>query len=1690
MVEAATNFRKSGFNNADSATLAQVAAQYQNIADTAVSASDAAASITSQIRAFGEDASFATTVINAYNEVANRFSVGTNDISNAMEIASSGMATYGNSFQQVIGLVTSGTEIMQGRASQVARGLSTIAARIVKNQDALAEYGIQVEKTDGSLKSTFDVLSELKPKWDAMTDAQRVALGDTISGQNQYKVLASVMQNFQHAIDATNTALNSAGSAAKENAAYMESLEAREQALKAEFEDFSNRVLSKELVGGFIDAGTTMLDFANNDVGAAITRIGVLSTGVTGLVGIAGQTVGKIAEVGLQLKNLGVGGDSFLGMLASGKIALIVGGAVAAIALLAETIRAIKNAYDEAHPSFEDANKNLQETQTEIQNTTTELEEYKKKLQELDAINPKDRGSGWAAERAELETNVQTAEAYLEVLKQIEQAQTGKIEDSKYITGYTGQNVGDYTDGYIGTEASGQLKVTESQVKAITAEYTTQEEAVMSISLALKDYITGWETFKDMSMDDVVAELNDQLSALGINVHSTVETVSQSFDNMGALADKAADGFDKLTKAEQEQATQYLSDYQAYVQGVIDGGNVLDEAQQKSLQNYTRLQMATSGFNETQASSADIIAFVATQYNLSADAAARLAAAIGLIDSANIMVANGIVQLADGAYALKENCYQAADGLYYLKDGCDALAGAGSGAASELEQIGNAASNTTTATTELTNSLFDQNGKLTETASVALAGNSAMAALATSELQAQQAAANANFSNLIDQINQVGFAAIYASQELRSMMLLSAGTSGVGSDYKLQRQFEMETGMSASANDDTYARWVQKNMPTQTKQALLESILKQQSDMEKEYQDKIDAIKATQPSGTGGGGSSKKSAEEKAAEEAEKQAKKAQQAQEKAAKESQQAYESAAKSAEQAAQEAARAAEQAAEEAKQKILDSIQELKDASDDFWDSKTDAIEETNKELDRQKQLEEKLKALEEARQKKILLYKNGQFQYDKDYGTIAKAQADYEETRDKIQRERELEQLEEMKNNATEIFNEMKDIISNGGDVTQQMINNWLSQMQTDGANYYNSNKAILSDWLAWAQGAITEFSQSAVDAIYKSTSSLMSSGGYGSNASAAGSGSLIEGILEYMQDPKYRDEKGEYVGLASAWWIDRFEEQIKRGNFGDYTEAADWLGKTPGSSVFDDWQEVLNYWAVHGSGGFASMPSAEANKDMVDRLIAAKVVGARYKDVFASLGYDDIVEKLDKLANLDVNEVIKSSQIAGAIAHPEDPFGLRSLEGIDPDTVGGKLYSLLHDISDYELYTGSGAMTGRGKDYGKMSIAGDLRRSAKLSEWYQSTTKTGQRLNDDGSIYTYFEDVRDAAYDVKKLGEFFEDNEKVLDWLSNVAYYQAKTPEEQQAIHLEAEARRQAREYAGEILGYDVEGIKAKTEAEREANRTGGRTMLEAKQNRKTNENIAKIQDQLDEANKGRAMSDKYIQAASDYIGKVIEENAKKILESNDEASKKALEAQNAQLGLMQEQLKEKEGSLTGTTGTLPWEDTTFEDYDPTEDLRAIQEQMKANSKAWFDADEETRKQLHEANVRLAKQIEDLAGTRMEYEGHTGVWTEYARNANGTHNFRGGLSLVGENGPELRVLRRGDNIIPADKTENLWKWASLTPSSMLAAIGNRNTKAGDVSYGFNISNLQLPNATDAKSLVQGLKNYALQYSYKR
>ena len=93
-----------------------------------------------------------------------------------------------------------------------------------------------------------------------------------------------------------------------------------------------------------------------------------------------------------------------------------------------------------------------------------------------------------------------------------------------------------------------------------------------------------------------------------------------------------------------------------------------------------------------------------------------------------------------------------------------------------------------------------------------------------------------------------------------------------------------------------------------------------------------------------------------------------------------------------------------------------------------------------------------------------------------------------------------------------------------------------------------------------------------------------------------------------------------------------------------------------------------------------------------------------------------------------------------------------------------------------------------------------------------------------------------------------------------------------------------------------------------------------------------------------------------------------------------------------------------------------------------------------------------------------------------------KHALGTLSSPGGLSLVGENGPELRVLNSGDGVIPADATRNLWDWASYNPKDFMGSMRSDNI--------FHIGNIALPNVTDAKSFVNGLKQLAYQRAYKR
>lgn len=137
------------------------------------------------------------------------------------------------------------------------------------------------------------------------------------------------------------------------------------------------------------------------------------------------------------------------------------------------------------------------------------------------------------------------------------------------------------------------------------------------------------------------------------------------------------------------------------------------------------------------------------------------------------------------------------------------------------------------------------------------------------------------------------------------------------------------------------------------------------------------------------------------------------------------------------------------------------------------------------------------------------------------------------------------------------------------------------------------------------------------------------------------------------------------------------------------------------------------------------------------------------------------------------------------------------------------------------------------------------------------------------------------------------------------------------------------------------------------------------------------------------------------------------------------------------------------------------------------------SQIWWDAENDTslseEKRTQIQNWAHAQKADELKGTGAKYDEASGTWY-YAK---GTTSAQGGMSLVGEEGAELRVLNKGDGIIPADVTRNLWSWGMTTPAQMMSNI--INTAGQSKSYNITISNLNLPEVKDGPSFVEYMKN---------
>jgi chromosome segregation ATPase len=297
---ATADFARLGYNIEQASDLAKAASVYYNVGDDLANIGEASDSIISTMHGFGIEAENAMNIVDKFNEVGNNFAISSSGIGQALLRSASAMSEAGNTIDESIGLITAANSVVQNPES-VGTAMKTLSLRIrgakVELEDAgedvdgmansvselqkklLALTGgkVNIMLDENTFKNTTEILREMSTVWDDMTDVNRAAALELLSGKRQANVLAAVIKNFDMVEDAIKTSADSAGSAMSENEKYMDSIQGHIDQFNNSIQTMWSNLIKSDYVKFFVDIGTAIT--------TVIDKLGLLGTTITVILG-------------------------------------------------------------------------------------------------------------------------------------------------------------------------------------------------------------------------------------------------------------------------------------------------------------------------------------------------------------------------------------------------------------------------------------------------------------------------------------------------------------------------------------------------------------------------------------------------------------------------------------------------------------------------------------------------------------------------------------------------------------------------------------------------------------------------------------------------------------------------------------------------------------------------------------------------------------------------------------------------------------------------------------------------------------------------------------------------------------------------------------------------------------------------------------------------------------------------------------------------------------------------------------------------------------------------------------------------------------------------------------------------------------------------------------------------------------
>lgn len=1028
MTEAAVLFKQTGASDEDAAKLAQLANLYMNVADNEMTAADASAYITSQMKAFKITADDAITILDKTNEVSNQFAVSSSDISRALTTSSSSLAVYGNDINETMALVTAGAEIMTGKSQQVGRGLRSIGANISALASSAGELKFQVngatetisliDEETGDMVNTFQALSEIHKYWDKMTASEKAALATTLAGKTQLDVFSSVLSNFNTAIEANTVAVESNGSAWEENNKRADSISAKLNLLKSQFQEL---VLGK---GGLQEFAKILLDLSINTL-KLVNDLGGLKTIITALIGLAVVnkadaivslfknlpllitstttsmkgyltavyatiTGNKELTAALELEGIAINGAK----LAFGSLfAVLTAGIAIYSRLKQEQEQATQNAIDSAN-SFKSYSDTLGNTLSKIQSEST------------------------------------TKSQLLEINKSLNDSYNNESEKLKDINDLRAENVellhqeavakAEQTQHEIGAEATKQRRYLQSSNIGQESDYEksegltgTPEERLKKATGSLKEFEANQENLSNAELRrySALSSYYNKLSADVENAKNVVET----YDEAQKIANSSTDEWSKTVQensAELENQGSQVQFTDEEIQQYADDMGISFEEAKDQLKSFN------GGIDDT----ATDIDKLAKSIGVSVDELQNFADTMGLsIDSAAEILPrfNEWNEAVDDIQSSYEVLTQAVEeyneqGGYTTDTLQQLLALDPAYLAALQEENGQLTINTQMLMTKVQAQAEEAKQIIYNTAIEKLN------AVASGEAGNATETAGQQHNNAVAGIDaETGSLNENTKAKLANAVAEARGRGGGASEGEINKILsEMTNQLKAVDNwANITAKNFSKGMGKAAKSAnkATKAVKEQKSATEtlkdkyktvidfiiKQYDKQIDKIKE---------------AKDAAIKSVESQIK----------------------------------ALEKEKDSKVKAIDAeitaLQRERDAREKYWQDQLDKLEKENDERERNIALQEKQQALALAQQTNVMVLKDGQFQYTQDESAVAGAEQDLAQQEDQNEYERQKELIEELRDTELEWYDERIQSLEDYKDQVEEYYENQIEQLE--------------------------------------------------------------------------------------------------------------------------------------------------------------------------------------------------------------------------------------------------------------------------------------------------------------------------------------------------------------------------------------------------------------------------------------------------------------------------------------------------------------------------------------------------------------------------------------------------------------------------------------------------------------------